>query len=266
MPEVPWKDPKYREKGSKGFIKNPDSLINETNYMNAEGDLHVAAAVIDKFYPNWRAEWIKSGKLKRGAMPKLKGLISAVENLPERRRKHDERALLIDVAVAEMNSDAAEALEGLKIMEREWKKLANLDKYGHKPAYKRNIELDQIERNAPKRPRPPQPEPPPQPPELPQLPGGERGGEAGGNNPVLTVNVSPEEGGRTTPRDGEVHGYTFGKSVVVQQRANKGYTFSHWELDGGRVDSDVLPLVMDMNYTVFAVFEKNPEPPPIGRA
>ncbi|MBI4174401.1 MAG: hypothetical protein HY517_02050, partial [Candidatus Aenigmarchaeota archaeon] len=248
MPE----DPKYKEKGSKGFIKNPDGTINETNYSNAMGDLHVAAAVIDEFYPDWRIEWVKNGKLKRGSMKKLQGLINAVENLPEWRRKHDERAIMIDKAVAVANSDTAEALEGLKIMEREWKKLANLDKYGQKPGFKKNVEFQQIEKNAPKRPKPvkpPQPDPPPPPPP-PEPPG-----ESGKDKPVLAVNVSPKDGGRTTPKQDEVHSYKFGSEVFVQQQANDGYEFSHWLLDGNPVYDDILEVLMDRNHTVFAIFE-----------
>lgn len=265
MPEVP-KDPKFKEKGSKGFIKNPDGSINKTNYTNAMGDLHAAAMVIDELYPGWREtdeegvpgkrNWIKNGKLKRGSMKNLKDLINFVENLPEHRRKEDEKAIMVDKAIAWANSDATKALEGLKMMEREWKKISNLDKYGQKPSYKRNVEDDQIEKNAPKKPKPVppiKPDPPPQPP------------AGGGDKPVLTVNVSPKEGGRTTPTQDEAHFYKYMSEVFVQQQANDGFVFSHWLLDGNPVYDDVLEVLMDRNHTVFAVFEGGivqPPPPP----
>src|SRR3989338_7041408 len=264
------KDPEYKEKGGKGYIKNPDGSINETNYANAMGDLNAAAAIITKFYPKWREEWLSNGKLKRGSIPKLKGIIDKVEHLPELRRKEDDYAILIDESLAWANSDPAEALEGLKIMEREWQKLSNLDRYGQKPAYKRNIELDQIEKNAPKRIRPP---PPP--------PGGDDGGDdgedeggepppppppEGGDRVVLSVHVEPDNAGRTSPRDGEVHRYNKNSVMPVQQRPNKGYVFDHWVLDGTSIAPNVAPariaadgqsvidVTMDRNHTVFAVF------------
>ncbi|HLD39312.1 MAG TPA: hypothetical protein VJB05_03295, partial [archaeon] len=264
-------DKKFKESGGKGYIINPEGHpeageINEKNYTNATIDLNSAAAVIDEFYPKWREEWLKDGKLKRGTMPKLRGLIESMERLPELRDskndKEKEVAIAIDVALAKANSGEAEALEGLKLMEREWKKLSNMDKYGQIPAYKRNVLLEQIEKNRPPKPPPPPPNPPP-----PQPPGR-------GEGVVLSVHVEPDNAGRTSPRDGEVHRYEKNSIVTVQQRPNKNYTFDHWVLDGTLIPAAVAPariaadgesvidVLMDRNHTVFAVFLKGPEPPP----
>ena len=259
-------DKKYKESGGKGYIINPkgspeEGAINDKNYTNAIGDLNAAAAVIEEFYPDWKSKWLKDGKLKRGVMPKLRGLIEKVENIPELREKHDDTAMLIETALAKANSDVPEALEGLKIMAREWQKLSNLGKYGQRQAYKRNVILDQTEKNRPPKPRPPLPQPPVPPPDR-------------GEGVVLSVHVEPDNAGRTSPRDGEVHRYEKNSMVTVQQRPNKSYTFDHWVLDGtlipaaaapARIAADgqsVLDVLMDRNHTVFAVFVQEPLPPP----
>src|SRR3989338_2001420 len=147
-------------------------------------------------------------------------------------------------------------------MEREWKKLSNMYKYGQIPAYKRNVLLEQTEKNRPPKPPPPPPNPPP-----PQPPGR-------GEGVVLSVHVEPDNAGRTSPRDGEVHRYEKNSIVTVQQRPNKNYTFDHWVLDGTLIPAAVAPariaadgesgidVLMDMYHTIFAVFLKGPEPPP----
>src|SRR3989344_2698705 len=304
------KDPRYREGGGKGYIKNPDGSINETNYTNANSDLNAASAVLEAFYPDWREKWLSNGKLKRGSIPKLKGIIDKVENIDELRKKEDYDAIRIEKALEKVEvdrkfssddpkyttADPPHALEGLKIMSREWQKLSNMDKYGQKTAYERNIELDQIEKNAPKRPRPPPPPPRPD----------GKGGNAlaiasasasasasvnnvinitGGQNPPpppeepddeklvrLIVRSQPPKGIHFVV-DGASHYVTdHGVPVYINTqheviidstytaRNGKVYVFSHWD-DGVPTNARTVYVGRD-DETITAIYEEEAPPPP----
>ncbi|MCX6816107.1 MAG: hypothetical protein NT120_04630, partial [Candidatus Aenigmarchaeota archaeon] len=112
-----------------------------------------------------------------------------------------------------------------------------------------------------------QPGPKPEPPKPGPGPGPEP--PTGGGWYNLSVNVWPENAGRTTPRDGEIYRYAPGSKVTIQQRPNKDFKFEHWSLDGAPVtsrygSSAALEVKMNNNHSVFAVYSGGPKPPEPG--
>ena len=78
---------------------------------------------------------------------------------------------------------------------------------------------------------------------------------------VHTLIVTATTGGTTDPAP-ERHDYEEGTSAVVTAIPDAGYSFSHWELDGTTSTENPVTIVMNMNYSLRAVFEALPPPPP----
>jgi len=71
---------------------------------------------------------------------------------------------------------------------------------------------------------------------------------------TLTMEVSPCEGGTTTPAPG-AHEYLDGTTVDLTATANPGYTFDHWIGDVADPEAAETTIAMNDDETVTAVFE-----------
>jgi hypothetical protein len=74
----------------------------------------------------------------------------------------------------------------------------------------------------------------------------------------LIINVSPSGGGTTNPAT-NMYWYDSGQSVRVYETPNPGYSFDHWDLDGGNVGSDTSYLVsINIHHRLTAFFSSLP--------
>jgi hypothetical protein len=76
-----------------------------------------------------------------------------------------------------------------------------------------------------------------------------------------TLIITTTSGGTTNPPSG-TYTYSPGTTVQVTAMPNSGYILDYWELDGTNVSSSInpLPVTMNMNHTLEAVFSSGPPP------
>jgi len=73
--------------------------------------------------------------------------------------------------------------------------------------------------------------------------------------------ITSSIGGTTNPVPGR-YDYNEGSSAVITAIVNADYRFSYWMLEGTTRTENPVTIVMDMDYSLRAIFEALPPPPP----
>ena len=79
--------------------------------------------------------------------------------------------------------------------------------------------------------------------------------------PKLTVRVDPPGSGDVHPYGKGTHRIDAGRRIRLYPRPNAGWEFDYWTVDGRRVESEYLALVMNSDHEVVAHFVESAKPP-----